>query len=38
MQSWEAREGTTPQEMRNRMRRDIAKWAAVIDQAGIEKQ
>jgi tripartite-type tricarboxylate transporter receptor subunit TctC len=30
--------GTTPQEMRDRMRRDIAKWAAVIEKAGIEKQ
>jgi tripartite-type tricarboxylate transporter receptor subunit TctC len=30
--------GTTPQEMRDRMRRDVAKWAAVIEKAGIEKQ
>jgi len=30
--------GTRPQEMRDRMWRDIAKWAAVIDKAAIEKQ
>jgi tripartite-type tricarboxylate transporter receptor subunit TctC len=30
--------GTTPEEMQARMRADIAKWAAVIEKAGIEKQ
>ena len=30
--------GSTPDEMRNRMAADIQKWAAVIEQAGIEKQ
>ncbi|MBO0757619.1 MAG: hypothetical protein J2P54_17345 [Bradyrhizobiaceae bacterium] len=30
--------GTTQQEMRDRSRRDIAKWAAAIAKAGIEKQ
>jgi tripartite-type tricarboxylate transporter receptor subunit TctC len=29
---------TTPQELRERMQRDIDKWAAVIEKAGIEKQ
>lgn len=30
--------GTTPDEMRARMKSDIAKWAAVIEKAGIERQ
>ena len=30
--------GTTPKEMQARMRADIAKWAAVIETAGLEKQ
>jgi len=30
--------GTTPEEMRARMTADIAKWAAVIEKAGIERQ
>jgi putative tricarboxylic transport membrane protein len=30
--------GTTPQELQDRMKVDIAKWAAVIEKAGIEKQ
>jgi tripartite-type tricarboxylate transporter receptor subunit TctC len=30
--------GTTPQEMQARMKADIAKWAAVIEKAGIERQ
>jgi tripartite-type tricarboxylate transporter receptor subunit TctC len=30
--------GTTPEEMQARMAADIAKWAAVIEKAGIEKQ
>jgi tripartite-type tricarboxylate transporter receptor subunit TctC len=30
--------GTTPEEMQARMRADIAKWAAVIEKAGLEKQ
>ncbi len=30
--------GTTPEEMQARMKRDIAKWAAVIEKAGLEKQ
>jgi len=30
--------GTTPQELAERMQRDIDKWAAVIEKAGIEKQ
>jgi tripartite-type tricarboxylate transporter receptor subunit TctC len=30
--------GSTPQEMRDRMAADVAKWAAVIDKAGIPKQ
>jgi tripartite-type tricarboxylate transporter receptor subunit TctC len=30
--------GTTPQELQDRMKADIAKWAAVIEKAGIEKQ
>jgi tripartite-type tricarboxylate transporter receptor subunit TctC len=30
--------GTTPEEMRARMKADIAKWAAVIEKAGIERQ
>jgi putative tricarboxylic transport membrane protein len=29
--------GSTPQEMHDRMARDIAKWRAVIDKAGIPK-
>lgn len=30
--------GSTPEEMRARMARDIARWAAVIEKAGIAKQ
>jgi tripartite-type tricarboxylate transporter receptor subunit TctC len=30
--------GTTPEEMQARMRADIAKWAAVIEKAGLEKR
>ena len=30
--------GSTPEEMRARLERDIAKWRDVIDKAGIEKQ
>jgi hypothetical protein len=30
--------GSTPEQMRDRMSADIKKWAAVIDNAGIEKQ
>ena len=30
--------GSTPQEMHDRMAADVAKWAAVIEKAGIEKQ
>jgi tripartite-type tricarboxylate transporter receptor subunit TctC len=30
--------GTTPEEMRERMKQDIAKWAVVIEKAGLEKQ
>ncbi len=30
--------GTTPEEMRARMVADIAKWAAVIEKAGLERQ
>jgi tripartite-type tricarboxylate transporter receptor subunit TctC len=30
--------GTSPQEMQSRMKADIAKWAAVIEKAGIERQ
>jgi tripartite-type tricarboxylate transporter receptor subunit TctC len=30
--------GSTPDEMRDRLAADIQKWAAVIDEAGIEKQ
>ena len=30
--------GSTPEEMRARLAKDIEKWAAVIDKAGIEKQ
>jgi tripartite-type tricarboxylate transporter receptor subunit TctC len=29
---------STPQQMRDRMAADIAKWRAVIDKAGIPKQ
>jgi tripartite-type tricarboxylate transporter receptor subunit TctC len=29
--------GSTPEEMTQRMKGDIAKWAAVIDKAGIPK-
>jgi len=29
--------GTTPEEMQARMKADIAKWAAVIEKAGIER-
>ena len=30
--------GTTPEEMGQRMRSDIAKWAEVIEKAGLAKQ
>jgi len=30
--------GTTPEEMDQRMRSDIAKWAEVIEKAGLQKQ
>lgn len=30
--------GTTPEELQDRMKADIAKWAAVIEKAGIERQ
>jgi len=30
--------GTSPEEMQARMKGDIAKWAAVIEKAGIERQ
>jgi tripartite-type tricarboxylate transporter receptor subunit TctC len=30
--------GTSPQEMQSRMKADIAKWTAVIERAGIERQ
>jgi tripartite-type tricarboxylate transporter receptor subunit TctC len=30
--------GSTPEEMRNRMARDIKRWAEVIERAGIPKQ
>src|SRR5437016_3155942 len=30
--------GSTPEEMRERMAADVKKWAAVIEEAGIEKQ
>lgn len=30
--------GTTPEEMRDRLKADIAKWTAVIEKAGIERQ
>jgi tripartite-type tricarboxylate transporter receptor subunit TctC len=30
--------GTTPEEMRERLKADIAKWTAVIEKAGIERQ
>jgi tripartite-type tricarboxylate transporter receptor subunit TctC len=30
--------GSTPEEMRDRMAADVKKWAAVIENAGIEKQ
>lgn len=30
--------GTSPEEMQARMKADIAKWAAVIEKAGIERQ
>ena len=30
--------GSTPQDMRERMAADVQKWAAVIEEAGIEKQ
>jgi tripartite-type tricarboxylate transporter receptor subunit TctC len=29
--------GSTPQEMHDRMAKDIAKWREVIDKAGIPK-
>jgi tripartite-type tricarboxylate transporter receptor subunit TctC len=30
--------GTTPEEMRDRLKADIDKWAAVIEKAGLERQ
>ena len=30
--------GSTPEEMRERMARDIERWAGVIEKAGIAKQ
>ncbi len=30
--------GSTPEELRARIKRDVAKWAEVIDKAGIEKK
>jgi tripartite-type tricarboxylate transporter receptor subunit TctC len=30
--------GTTPEEMRSRLKADIDKWAAVIEKAGLERQ
>jgi tripartite-type tricarboxylate transporter receptor subunit TctC len=30
--------GTSPEEMQLRMKADVAKWAAVIEKAGIERQ
>jgi putative tricarboxylic transport membrane protein len=30
--------GSTPQAMTERMKSDVAKWAAVIDEAGIAKR
>jgi tripartite-type tricarboxylate transporter receptor subunit TctC len=30
--------GSTPEEMQARLTRDIAKWRAVIDKAGIPKE
>ncbi len=30
--------GTSPEEMQSRLKADIAKWAAVIEKAGIERQ
>jgi putative tricarboxylic transport membrane protein len=30
--------GTTPEEMQSRLKADIAKWAAVIEKAGLERQ
>src|SRR5262249_7410786 len=30
--------GSTPDQMTERMKRDIAKWAALIEKAGLEKQ
>jgi tripartite-type tricarboxylate transporter receptor subunit TctC len=30
--------GSTPEAMTERMQRDIAKWAALIEKAGLEKQ
>jgi tripartite-type tricarboxylate transporter receptor subunit TctC len=30
--------GSTPEEMRARMERDINRWAGVIEKAGIERQ
>jgi putative tricarboxylic transport membrane protein len=30
--------GTSPEEMQSRMKADIAKWSAVIEKAGIERQ
>jgi putative tricarboxylic transport membrane protein len=30
--------GSTPEEMRARLKADIDKWAAVIEKAGLERQ
>ena len=30
--------GTTPEEMGERMKADIARWSAIIAKAGIERQ
>ena len=30
--------GSTPEQMTERMKRDIAKWAALIEKAGLERQ
>jgi tripartite-type tricarboxylate transporter receptor subunit TctC len=30
--------GTTPEEMDQRMRSDVSKWAEVIEKAGLQKQ
>jgi len=30
--------GSTPEELRARIKSDVAKWAAVIEKAGIQKR